>query len=390
MMTRRSAGIGRVFLRRAARFVFLTNAFFILISLMALAEAVVLWLRWPHFASRSLPHKVSIGDFAISPDGEWGVSRISFHNGKRKEPAVFDVVLYNLRGQNAVGLQIGRYLPRYVAVSPVSDALAVTCFDGSLRTWSGFSDCKASHSVADERLRPFAQCDGLTRLAFSPDGRLLAATGRRFVYVWRWPSGELLHTRRLDEFAPRYLSFSSDSRQILSPGPKGEACLWNAYTGQTIEVISPDSGYVVNAAVSPDARLAAVNDGSQKVRVYSLMNDEELWCKSIWGKSFSFSADGRFLATSWRAGGHWLVNVFAGTSGQRICELRGHKAPITQLAFGPDGLLYSTDMRGVIRAWNIEHQREQWCFSTLAWASNNRIFHNYPEQLDPRNGRNDG
>jgi hypothetical protein len=68
---------------------------------MALAEALILWRCWPHFANQSLPHNVSIGDFAISPNGDWGVSQISLSGGMAEDHTINDVVLHNLRGQDA-------------------------------------------------------------------------------------------------------------------------------------------------------------------------------------------------------------------------------------------------------------------------------------------------
>ena len=82
-------------------------------------------------------------------------------------------------------------------------------------------------------------------------------------------------------------------------------------------------------------------------------------------------------------GGYSRIDVYDATSGQRMCRLTGHDGLFPGLAFALDGLLYSYDLQGVIRAWNIEHQREQWCFYTLAWASDNRCFHEAPENVDP-------
>lgn len=364
--------------RPIPRFVFLTIAFLILISLMAFAEALVLWYRWPQFANQGLPPAVSIGDFAVSPSGEWGVSRISFNNGKFKEPTTHDLVLHNLGGQDAVRLHIARCRPQYVAVSPVSDDLAITCSDGSIRIWSGLSDCERGLSVADERLRPFAQTsDYLTRPAFSPDGGLLAAVGSRFIHVWRWPSGELLQMRPIDELAYAYLSFSGDSQHVLSAGSKGEVCLWDAYTGRTVKAISPDNGFVVNAALSPDAEFVALLLFFQEVRVYRLASGKELWRETrstARGPSITYSLDGRFLATTDYHRGAGTIILLDAISGQTMCELRGHDGPISGLAFGSDGFLYSSDLRGVLRSWNIEQQREQWHLSTLEWGSNNRLF----------------
>ena len=68
----------RSVVRRIPRFVLLTIGFLVLISLMAMAEALVIRLRWPHLADQASPHRVSIGDLAISPNGEWGVSRLTY------------------------------------------------------------------------------------------------------------------------------------------------------------------------------------------------------------------------------------------------------------------------------------------------------------------------
>jgi len=359
--------------------VLLTIGFLVLISLMAFTEALVLRHRWPHLANRSLHHRVSIGDLAISPNGEWGVSRISLRNGNVRKHAMSDVVVYGLHGQSAVRLHVGRYRPRHVAVSPVSDDIAITCEDGSIRIWSGLSNCKATLSVTDDRLRLFAQTfDYVTYLSFSPDGRLLAATGKRFIHVWRWPSGELLHQRPVDEMVEPFLSFSGDSQHILSPGPSGEVCLWNAYTGRTVNAISPDGGHVFDTAFSPDAEFAALFFYCQEVRVYRIASGEELWRakrSTFQGPTITYSPDGRFLAIPGRNRGATTIVLIDAISGQTVCELRGNDAFISRLAFGPDGLLYSGDIKGVVRSWNIEQQCEQWHFSTLEWGLNNRLFH---------------
>jgi WD40 repeat protein len=360
----------------------LSSAFLLLISLMALAEAFVVWLRWPQFLYPSVPDKVSIGDLSLSLKGEWVASRISFY-GRQQKGVIDDVVLCNLHGQEAVRLRIERCRPRCIAVSPVSDDLAITCSDGFIRIWSGLLDCEVGLSVTDERLRPFARtCEHLNCLAFSPDGRLLAAAGDRFVQVWRWPCGELLHKRPRDGRARPYLSFSADSRHILSSGSRGEACLWDAYSGGTAKAVLPDNGLVVSAALSPDAEFAAVFLSDRRMRVYRLANGEELWREtrtSFPGSLITYSPDGRFLAKTASKQEGATIMVFDATGGHIMCELRGHGAPITKLAFAPDGLLYSSDIQGVIRSWNIQQQREQCRFPVLEWGANNRLFY---EALD--------
>jgi WD40 repeat protein len=161
-------------------------------------------------------------------------------------------------------------------------------------------------------------------------------------------------------------------------------CLWDAYTGKTIKAVSPDDGDVVRAALPPDAQLAALSVFNGEVRVYSLVSGEELWSQTTLRDKFAFSPDGCFLATDCLLRGGLGINIYDAKIGRHLFKLTGHDAPILRLTFAPDGLLYSCDARGVIRAWNIEHRRQQWCFSTLAWASDNRCFQEAPENVDPR------
>jgi hypothetical protein len=54
--------------------------------------------------------------------------------------------------------------------------------------------------------------------------------------------------------------------------------------------------------------------------------------------------------------------------------LHGHDATISTLTFKSGNLLYSGDIWGHIRCWNIEQQCEQSHFSTLEWGISNSLF----------------
>ena len=83
---------------------------------------------------------------------------------------------------------------------------------------------------------------------------------------------------------------------------------------------------------------------------------------------------GRFLA---KAGGHAgadTITLYDALSGRMIGKLSGHEAPITGLTLSPDGLLYSVDSRGNVRAWDLEQRCERWRFSMLDWCDQHDLF----------------
>ena len=382
---RRQAGqVAPVVLRHTIRFVLLSGGMFVVIAAMAFMEGIVLWLAGTRYSPKSSLTRTSVGDFSISANGEWAVSRISLSR-KSLGSVVHDVLLHNLRDQRTERLHVGSCRPGYVAVSPTAETIAIAGWDGSLRIWNGLPNRGASYSMDGQCLRlPDGPPVRFSCLVFSSDGCLLAAEGNRSTCLWRWPSGELLHQWPHDGGLPGLLSFSSDSRRILVLGTQGRVCLRDTSTGQAINVISPDDGPVAIGALSPDARLAALVSNSA-VRVYSLAGGEELWRRPIGGPSIAFSPDGRFLAATAAGSRGYCCRVYNASGGMFLCDLTGHDAVITGLSFACDGLLYSWDTRGVIRAWNVEQQRQQWCFSLLTWASNDRSFRGAPEDL--RTGR---
>jgi WD40 repeat protein len=362
--------------------VFLSCVFSAVIGLMAFGEALVLWLGGTDFVNKSSPEEIFIGDFSISANGEWAVSRICFCSNAQRG-RVCDVVMHNLRDQSAVRLHVSPHRPGCVAVSPAADVVAIACWDGSIRIWNASPNHEAGLSTSHAPLWTLGRAsEPLDCLAFSPDGGLLAGTGTRFTWVWRWPDGKLLQEWPHKAGRTKFLSFLRDSRRVLLPGPKGSVLLCDAYTGQTTEVISPhDDAYVVDAAVSPSTRLAAFADSHRKMRVHSLANNGELWRQATCGWRIAMSPDGRFLATDYHVagvGGGWRISVCDACSGQHVCDLTGHTVPITRLVFASDGLLYSCDAQGIIRAWAMEEQRERWCFSALEWASNAQFFEEAP------------
>jgi WD40 repeat protein len=372
------AALGKKLGRHVRRFALLTIGFLILIGLLGVAETIVIRYRWPQRASSLQPPWISIGEFAIGSNGNWGVSRIAFGGGKVEVPAS-DLLLYDARKKDAVILEISHHRPLFIAVSPTSDDLAITCGDGAIRVWHGLTCDTSEIGVVEQEMRLFAQAPCMfSHIAFSPDGRLLAVLGSRFVSVWQWPSGQLLRKQPLDNSTNQYLSFSNSSRYVLSPGASGDLSVWNARSGKvTVSILPRDEFHIHNAILSPDEAFVAIYSFGSEVRVYRLADGEELWRAKhpeFSGRAFAYSPDGRLLAVTGSKHGVGRILLMDALDGRVKYRLHGHDATISTLTFKSGNLLYSGDIWGHIRCWNIEQQCEQSHFSTLEWGISNSLF----------------
>src|SRR5262249_11487187 len=123
-----------------------------------------------------------------------------------------------------------------------------------------------------------AELDGLYRVVFSPDGKLLATGSMRgWVRLWDVKSGRLLRSRQHPDWTgpvilPRgdgtvltqggvvVLAFSPDGALLLSGGRDGTAQLWEVVSGVRRTTLRHPAD-VEAAAFSPDGALVATGWG---------------------------------------------------------------------------------------------------------------------------------
>ncbi len=200
-----------------------------------------------------------------------------------------------------------------------------------------------------------------TRLAFSPDGRLLAGgedAGK--IHVWAIPEGVEVSSPWQGNLTVSQLAFGRNARRAAgtdrgrqNPGRGwwlaagdwgGNVMIWDVETGM-LHVRCKGGGSRIDAlAFSPDGTLLTAG-GLGRIHLWdvtagaSLLDLQELRsCLSL-----AFSPDGRSLAagTAWSEsnGGDdkSRVTLWKIENGRGIRTLRGLMTPITHLRFSPDG-----------------------------------------------------
>jgi WD40 repeat protein/serine/threonine protein kinase len=198
---------------------------------------------------------------------------------------------------------------------------------------------------------------GTTSLTFSPDSqRLATAGGDRIVRIWDVTSSTQVLALDGPAGAVHCLAFSPDGARLAAAGgAESTVRVWDSATGQESVTLRGHAGRVTCVAFSPDGRFLASASSQFKTRTAELklwraIDGQELYTFPPDGNTIedvTFSPDSRRLAV---AGGKGGVRLYDVTTGEEILSLAGS---YWGLAFSPDGRrLAAGAMRGNIKLWD--------------------------------------
>jgi len=199
---------------------------------------------------------------------------------------------------------------------------------------------------------------GADAVAFSPDGRLLAAAvtagGRRgnAVQVWDLANGQLVQDMREHTQLITDLAFSPDGNRIASVGNDNTLRIWNVRYG-TLETTQKETkNNLLALAYSPDGKnIVATENWDGKIQMWDAVNVRLI--RSIqghadWVLCVAYSPDGKEFVTGSRDGS---VYVWDAESGARLRVLRDPELdPVNSVAYSPDGryVMAATQSRHIL------------------------------------------
>ncbi|PHM06899.1 NACHT and WD40 repeat domain-containing protein, partial [Nostoc sp. 'Peltigera malacea cyanobiont' DB3992] len=202
-------------------------------------------------------------------------------------------------------------------------------------------------------------CKGHTNwipsLAFSPDGSILASGSSDYtVRLWDIGRGRCLQTFQKHSNEIWSVAFSPDGNTLVSASNDRTIKLWDVSTGECLRTFSGHTNWVISVAFSPDGKTLASGSDDNTVRLWDINSDE---CKRIFHghddgvRSITFSPDGQILVSS--SDDH-TVKLWDLNTGECIKSLHGHRAPVWSSAISPQGnFIASGSLDQTVRLWNI-------------------------------------
>lgn len=321
----------------------------------SLDQTVKIW-DWNEMEIRTLiGHQKNVLSVAFSPktqsDPEGGQYILSGSSDR-------SAILWDRNGN-----QIAKYFEEKqdvisVAFSPNGEELLVAFRNGLILILD--YQCK-------ERRRFQLPGSDLLAAIYSPDGKLIAATGsQKTVVIWKSTGGTPLHTLAGHSQTVNSLCFNADGRFIASGSSDGTAILWKTTGGK--ERTFTHGNEVLSVALSPDAQMLLTGgmDGTMIKWAVNSEDSEKFRCSKRELSTLRFTPDGRFIVCASRTEPKTQIRQL---NGKIFKVLQGYTSAVKALALSPDGKsLLIAHADSTAKIWNM---------STMAIRNLD-----YPDQLE--------
>lgn len=189
----------------------------------------------------------------------------------------------------------------------------------------------------------------VNRIAFSPDGRLIATDAATDIQLWSVPDGQALQTLSGHQGAVIDLAFDDRGTRLYSADLEGKLIEWDLATEDS-ETLFELHSEIWEIDVQGSHLAAASENGI--LYVYDLENSVMLFELEHDGSVFSvaFHPSEPVVTTGTRFGDvyHWDL-----TTGHEIHRLEGHENGIVSLAYISSGSIYATGGYDItLRVWS--------------------------------------
>jgi dipeptidyl aminopeptidase/acylaminoacyl peptidase len=198
--------------------------------------------------------------------------------------------------------------------------------------------------------------DCLFAVAFSPDGKLLAAAGAdRAIRFWEVATGKLVAT--IEDHADWIfdLAFSPDGKRLASASRDKTSKVFDVEKKEALVTFPGHAQTVYAVAFSPDGKSIVSGGEDNLIRVWDPDNDAKA-LRAVSGFAgpvfkLQFTPDGKELAA---CSADKTIRFCDPAKGSFLRTLSGHNDWVYSIAIAPDGkTLASGSWDGEVRLWNL-------------------------------------
>jgi WD40 repeat protein len=236
------------------------------------------------------------------------------------------------------------------ALSPDGQILATGAFTDAGYSVISLWDLASGREL--HQLESFVAGSGPVAVAFSPNGKTLAASGGNTISLWDVESGTKLNSLRMSMFFYDVV-FTPDGKSLLSCGGN----LIHILDASSLRIIKTVKGHSPSAfapyyvAVRPDGAKFAHGDGKTIVvwDLASALEDKVLKGHAGVIRALAFSDDGKTIASA----NEDAVRIWNLAERGELKYLKGNADYVTNLAFGPNNkTLVSDGVFGEYTLWD--------------------------------------
>ena len=218
-----------------------------------------------------------------------------------------------------------------------------------------------------EKQRIVGHQDYVEKVAFNPDGALLASSGKDHVIkLWTVANGMELHTLSGHSDDVTSIAFSPDGKLLASAGLDDAIKLWQVADGRELRTFEGDSA-VHGIAFSPDGDWLASGNRDGIVTLWDVHDQRpprilKDFRENI--ESVAFSPDGKFLAVGSKFKNINLLQVSDGR------QLSGFRGDLTDMMNNVKESMKKKE--GYQETWDLEQLA--WTMDSLAFSPNGKML----------------